>query len=65
MFAGTYTIIVSTPNGYNATAADVGMVGGLSDGDENSFTTISSIVVGAGQNGIDYDFGVYPAPLPF
>jgi len=49
--AGTYTIATT------ADSSSVGTVNGTTDGQGGAgFDTISSIVLGAGQNGINYDF---------
>ena len=49
--AGTYTITTT------ADSSSVGTVNGTTDGQGGpGFDSISSIVLGAGQNGINYDF---------
>jgi hypothetical protein len=57
--AGTYTLTAAIPNFYVDTGDMAGTVGGTQDGTTTQPGTgvISSIALGAGQNGINYDFG--------
>jgi hypothetical protein len=55
---GTYTLTETPPPLTLAFAADVGTVGGSSDGVAASPTQITQVVLAAGQDGLNYDFGL-------
>jgi hypothetical protein len=56
---GTYQVVETQPSGYLLGAATVGTVNGTADGTASSATTIGSIMLTSGQNGINYLFGDY------
>jgi hypothetical protein len=56
---GAYTVTETQPSGYLLGAATVGTVNGSADGTASSATTISSIALNSGQNGVNYRFGDY------
>jgi hypothetical protein len=58
LLPGTYQITETTPTGFVQVAANVGTVNGSLDGTEASAGQISSIFLGSGQNGINYNFGL-------
>jgi hypothetical protein len=56
---GSYTITETQPSGYLLGAAAAGTVNGTVDGNAASATTINSIALTSGQNGVNYLFGDY------
>jgi hypothetical protein len=56
--AGTYQITETKPAGYLLDSATVGTVNGNSDGMMVSATVLGSVALAAGQNGINYNFGL-------
>ncbi len=56
---GTYKIVESQPSGYNSTRTSVGTINGIADGyiSSNTSNTISSITLGEGEVGTDYNYG--------
>jgi hypothetical protein len=54
--AGTYSLVKTPPSGYTDEASNVGTVGGNGDGTTLSPNAIAQIVLGAGQNGLNYNF---------
>jgi hypothetical protein len=57
--AGTYTLTVTAPAGYSDYGALPGTVNGAQDGTYNGYGSFSigGITLGAGQSGVNYDFG--------
>jgi hypothetical protein len=55
--AGTYQVSETPPAGYLKGAATAGTVNGSADGTVMSQTTIGSVVLSQGQNGVNYNFG--------
>jgi hypothetical protein len=56
LLPGTYAVTETPPAGYLLGVDTVGTVNGASDGTLVSFTQIGSVVLGSGQNGINYNF---------
>jgi hypothetical protein len=55
---GTYQIAETRPASYVQVASNVGTVNGSSDGVSTGPGTIASIILGSGQSGINYNFGL-------
>src|SRR5439155_1762250 len=54
---GTYQVAETQPSGYLQSVNTVGTVNGTADGTLVPVDKIGSIVLGSGQNGINYNFG--------
>jgi protocatechuate 3,4-dioxygenase beta subunit len=54
--SGTYTVIETTPEDLLDGHSRVGSIDGRKVGSDDDSNTISQIILGAGQNGINYDF---------
>jgi len=62
---GTYTVKETQPAGFDDGLDSVGTVNGVKDGINSMNDVLSSILLKAGQNGINYNFGeIFPAPPP-
>ncbi|MGV3710768.1 MAG: SdrD B-like domain-containing protein, partial [Gemmatimonas sp.] len=61
--AGTYTVCVAAPSGYQATAADKGDDAVDSDGKPTTQGNCATITLAAGQTNNNIDFGFYCVPV--
>jgi hypothetical protein len=57
--AGTYSLTVTIPNGYVDNGDLVGTVNGTTDGTRTVPAEIDNVNLNGGDNGINYDFGLY------
>jgi len=64
LLPGTYTITETRPSGFIDDTPNIGTVNGTADGSVSlaAPNSISGIVLGAGQNGVAYDFGEQNIP---
>ena len=58
LLPGTYTITDAPPSSFTAEQVDVGTVNGVVNGSASGASAIGSIVVAAGQSGINYNFAL-------
>jgi hypothetical protein len=57
--AGTYTLTATIPVGYLDSGDLVGTVNGVTDGTRTMAAVLGNITLGAGQDGINYDFSFF------
>jgi hypothetical protein len=64
LLPGTYTLTETPPAGYTPGTDSVGNVNGVTDGTFSQQYLITSILLQAGQSGINYNFGEIVQPAP-